>query len=77
MTLVINKQQGGRIRHARETYIDGGRVLNIVREYEDGIVTDEWVPMPESKRPLLFIPNLAGDLYEAYLKDIVQSFYGR
>lgn len=75
--LIVNKQPGGRIRHARETYINGERVLNIVREYEDGTVTDEWVPMPESNRPLLFIPNLAGDLDESYLKDIVQSFYGR
>ena len=75
--LIINKRPGGRIRYARETFADGGRVLNIVREYEDGVVTDEWVPMPASDRPLLFIPNDAGDLDDAYLKDIIQSFYGR
>lgn len=76
MTLIISKQPGGRIRYARETYINAERVLNIVREYEDGTVTDEWVPMPESNRPLMFIPG-AEDLDEAYLKDIVQSMYGR
>lgn len=75
--LILIKRPGGRIRYARETYAGAVRVLNIVREYEDGVVTDEWVPMPMSARPLLFIPNDAGDLDEAYLKDIVQSFYGR
>lgn len=76
MTLIISKRPGGRIKYARETYEGGARVLNIVREYED-MVTDEWVPMPESDRPLMFIPNLGGDLDESYLKDIVQSVYGR
>lgn len=71
------KRPGGRIRYARETMDSGNRVLNIVREYGDGVVTDEWIPMPQSDRPLLFIPNDAGDLDESYLKDIVQSVYGR
>lgn len=75
--LIISKRPGGRIRYARETYEGGARVLNIVREYQDGVVTDEWVPMPESNRPLMFIPNDAGDLDESYLRDIVQSVYGR
>lgn len=75
--LIVVKRPGGRIRYARETYEGGARVLNIVREYEDGSVTDEWVPMPESNRPLAFIPNIGGDLDESYLKDIIQSFYGR
>ena len=75
--LILTKRPGGRIRYARETFEGGRRVLNIVREYEDGVVTDEWVPMPESNRPLLFIPNDGGDLDEEYLKDIIQSFYGR
>ena len=77
MTLIISKRPGGRIRYARETFINAERTLNIVREYEDGTVTDEWIPMPQSDRPLLFIPNDAGDLDESYLKDIVQSVYGR
>lgn len=77
MTLIVMKRPGGRIRYARETFEGAARVLNIVREYEDGTVTDEWVPMPASDRPLLFIPNDAGDLDESYLKDIIQSFYGR
>lgn len=77
MTLILVKRPGGRIRYAQETFINAERVLNVVREYEDGVVTDEWVPMPASNRPLLFIPNDAGDLDESYLKDIVQSFYGR
>lgn len=76
MTLILVKRPGGRIRHAVELLENGERFLNIVREYEDGMVTDEWVPMPESNRPLLFIPN-HGDLDEVYLRDIVQSFYGR
>lgn len=75
--LLINKRPGGRIRYARETFINGVRVLNICRDYEDGLTTDEWVEMPPSERPLLFIPNVGGDLDETYLKDIVQSFYGR
>lgn len=75
--LIINKRVGGRIRYARETFIDGQRMLDICREYEDGLVTDEWVAMPPSERPLLFIPNVGGDLDEHYLKDIIQSFYGR
>lgn len=75
--LITVKRPGGRIRYARETFEGGKRVLNIVREFEDGLVTDEWVPMPKSNRPLLFIPNDAGDLDESYLKDIIQSFYGR
>lgn len=77
MTLIINKRAGGRIRYARETFINGERMLNICREYEDGVVTDEWVGMPPNDRPLLFIPNVGGDLDETYLKDIIQSFYGR
>lgn len=77
MTLIMVKRPGGRIRYARETMDSGNRVLNIVREYGDGVVTDEWIPMPQSDRPLLFIPNDAGDLDESYLKDIVQSVYGR
>lgn len=76
MTLILTKRPGGRIRYARETYEGGVRVLNIVREYEDGVVTDEWVPMPESARPLMFVWNY-GDLDESYLKDIIQSHYGR
>lgn len=75
--LIINKRPGGKIRYARETFIDSRRVLNICRDYEDGLTTDEWVEMPPNDRPLLFIPNIGDDLDEAYLKDIIQSFYGR
>lgn len=77
MTLLINKRSGGRIRYARETFVGAKRMLDICRDYEDGLTTDEWVEMPKSDRPLLFIPNFGGDLDETYLRDIIQSFYGR
>lgn len=75
--LIINKRAGGRIRCAITNQVDGAWFFQITRDYEDGIVTDEWVPLPNWKHGLIFIPNIAGDIDESYLKDLIQSHYGR
>ena len=75
--LVIVKPKPGKIEYASERVIDGKRVLKVHRRHEDGTETDEWTQMPDSDRPLLCIPNIAGDLDDIALRDILQSFYGR
>lgn len=75
--LITVKKAGGKIRYAVEKLIDGKRILVVRKEYEDGTVRDEMTLMPHSDRPLLFAPNLAGDLDDIAVRDIVQSFYGR
>mgnify|MGYP001614663860 CR=1 FL=1 len=75
--LVISKKPGGRIRYACEKLIDGKRILVVRKDYEDGTVRDEMTLMPTSDRPLLFMPNLADDLDDVTVRDMVQSFYGR
>lgn len=77
MTLIINKRVGGRIRSAISREANGGWYFLVTREYEDGLVTDEWVPLPNWKHGIVYIPNIGGDLDEAYLKDIIESHYGR
>ena len=75
--LITVKKPGGRIRYAVEKLIDGKRILVVRKDYEDGTVRDEMTLMPHSDRPLLFCPNLAGDLDDITVRDMVQSFYGR
>ena len=75
--LIFSKKDGGKIEFAIEKLIDGKRLLQVHRRYEDGSEGDEWSEMPHSDRPLLFIPNPMGDVDDIYLRDLVQSFYGR
>ena len=76
--LIVSKKPGGRIRYAAEKLLPTGvRILVVRKEYEDGTVRDEMTEMPHSERPLLFAPNLAGDLDDIAVRDMVQSFYGR
>lgn len=75
--LITVKKAGGKIRYAVEKLIDGKRILVVRKEYEDGTVRDEMTLMPASNRPLFFAPNLAGDLDDITVRDMVQSFYGR
>ena len=78
MPLITMKKQPGKIRYAVEKLIDGKRFLQIRREHwEDQTITDEWVPMEASDRPLMCILNVDGDIDESYLKDIVQSVVSR
>ncbi len=75
--LITVKKSGGRIRYAVEKLIDGKRILVVRKDHEDGTVTDDMTVMPHSDRPLLFMPNLADDLDDITVRDMVQSFYGR
>lgn len=76
--LIISKPPPGRIRYAVEKMIDGKRMLQIRREHDDTqTVTDEWVEMPASDRPMLLTMNIVDDLDEIALRDIIQSVCGR
>jgi len=75
--LIISKKRGGKILYAAEKDIDGQRVLNVHRRDADGVETDEYSVMPPSTRPLLMVLNMADDIDDSRLKDIIQSAYGR
>lgn len=75
--LITVKKSGGKIRYACEKLIEGKRILVVRKDYEDGTVRDEMTLMPHSDRPLMFAPNLADDLDDITVRDMVQSFYGR
>lgn len=53
-------------------------MLQIRREHHDTqSVSDEWIEMPHSERPMLLAMNITDDLDEIALKDIIQSVCGR
>lgn len=78
MPLIVSKPPPGRIRYAVEKLIEGKRLLQIRREHHDTqSISDEWIEMPHSERPMLLTMNVTDDLDEIALRDIIQSVCGR
>ena len=71
MTLIRTPDKG-RILFAAEALEGGKRYLRVRRWFADGSFRDEYQEMPDSSRPLLFIPGL-GDVDDVALRDIVQK----
>jgi len=78
MTLITVKREGGKVLWAVEKLVDDDKRFLVVRkQFEDGVQTDDWHPLPFSTAPLLFIPNLADDIDDIAIHDIIQSVLAR
>ena len=77
-TLIISRKPQAPILYARiGVQIDGHRYLHVCRRDADGTEFDEWSRLPMNDHPMNVVPNIGGDLDDAYLKDIVESLEGR
>jgi hypothetical protein len=77
-TTIISRQPKAPILYARiGVVIRGQRYLHVCRRDADGREFDEWSRLPWNDHDMNVVPNLGGDLDDAYLKDIVESVEGR